>query len=83
MGEEPAAAIYFEGALYMDTLPLVPLYTHRFVSDIPHFSYSFEINEKVFVSVSPEEHEVLSKSGLRQNEIELYRDMQSERGRAV
>ena len=79
-GEDFSEAIYFEGAVYTDTMPLVPVFSHSLVSDIPHFRYSFSMDNKEFVPVSPGEREVLVKSGLKQNEIALTRDMQSQRG---
>jgi len=69
--------IYFEGAVFADSLPEVPVFTHRVRDAVPLFSHHFELKNKKFVDVTPEEDKILRQAGFRKDRIQLHREKQS------
>ncbi len=77
--EEYKEALYFEKALFTDSLPTLPVFQYRVRSPIPHFSYRFHLASKDFTDVTDDEDGVLRQAGFRQDSIFLYSEMQSAR----
>ncbi len=77
--EEYREALYFEKALFADSLPTLPVYHHRVRSPVPHFSYHFQLTDKQFTAVTDVEDAILREAGFRQGSILLHSEMQSAR----
>ena len=71
--------IYFQGAVYADSLPDVPLYTHRVAGEVPYFTTVFQLSDKVFAPVSEQEQAILEQAGFRRTEVVLHAGSQWER----
>lgn len=69
--------LYFEGAVFSDSLPRLPVFSHRVANPVPHFSHTFRISDEVFEPVNKEEAQILRESEFRQDRITLHTSMQS------
>ncbi len=59
----------FEGAVYDDIYPQIPMFSIQKPLEVPHFNYVFELRNKVFVSLSDREDELLRASGFDADSI--------------
>ncbi len=71
--------MYFDDAVYGDSIPEVPMFSKRKHLDIPFFSYRFELVHKEFMPVLEQEDTLLRKASFFKDEIQLYQAVQSSR----
>lgn len=71
--------LHFDGAVYADTMPQVPVYSARVVNDIPHFRTGFVLQDMEFEPVEEEAAAILEAAGFRQDSIRLHAGTQWER----
>ncbi len=76
---EYSESMYFEGALYTDSLPAVPVFNHLVRSTLPLFSHRFELLGKAFAPVTAAEDAILREAGFSQDSIILHRGRQRSR----
>jgi hypothetical protein len=74
--EDYIEVLSFEGAVYTDTLPELPLFGIQKELSIPHFNYEFHIGNTVFVSVSEREDAMLRDAGFFADSIMPYLGLQ-------
>ncbi len=63
--------LYFDGAVFSDTVPEIPVFSHRVRAEVPFFVHHFELQNKTYTAVSQYEDEILRKAGFRQDSIRL------------
>ncbi len=63
--------LYFDGAVFSDTVPEIPVFSHRVRAEVPYFVHHFELHNKTYTAVSQYEDEILRKAGFRQDSIRL------------
>ncbi len=73
-------SLYFEGAVYSDTLPHVPVVIHRTPVTIPHFTYEYALDEKAIVPVSAEESLILEEFGFELSDFRVISDSETTMG---
>lgn len=45
---EYLGVLYFDGAVFSDSLPRLPVFSHRMTNPVPHFSHTFRISDETF-----------------------------------
>ncbi len=68
--------LYFDNAVFADTLPRLPVFIHRAANPVPHFTHTFRIVDKTFVSVGEQADSILRASKFRKDSITLQTSMQ-------
>jgi hypothetical protein len=68
-------SLYFEDAVYSDSLPQIPVFIFRKRNEIPHFNISFSLAEKIYVPCTPDEIRLLQEVGFEHNEIITITDL--------
>ncbi len=71
--------LYFEGAVFADSMPGVPVWSMRMPDRVPHFRTDFELADAVFESANTAEQQVLEAAGFRQTEVRIHHGTQWER----
>jgi hypothetical protein len=71
--------LYFEGAVYADTMPAVPAWSVRVSNKVPHYRTEFRIIFAEFEPMGEEEQKILKASGFQQDSISLHAGTQWER----
>ena len=64
-------ALRFAGAIHSDSMPAIPLYVHRKVLSLPHFSYQFEMEEIEKELCTAQEAEILGQMGFNEPDFRL------------
>ncbi len=73
-------SLYFQGAIYSDSLPQVPLYSKQFLNQVPHFSYSFSLSDKEVTACSDSESVILEEAGFAAEDFKLVSLSENTRG---
>ena len=73
-------SLFFEGAVFTDTLPQIPVYIWRESNDVPHFVQKFSITNKTIGLCTPDEIKILEKSGFDSPEFIIKEDIEDTRG---
>ena len=63
--------LYFDQAIYTDSLPTIPYFLTGQSIHIPFFSWQFTLEDTLFMPVTQQEDEVLRKAGFRLDHISL------------
>ncbi|TVQ91536.1 MAG: hypothetical protein EA393_04560 [Bacteroidetes bacterium] len=74
------SALKFEGALYSDSIPQVPVYVHRIKNKVPHFSSKFSISSEKIGLCSSEEAALLESIGFSESDFVIHTDLETTRG---
>lgn len=73
-------SLFFEGALYTDSLPQLPVLVHRVSQEVPHFMYEFAISNEKIEPVSEEESMILEEAGFENPEFRVLSGSETTRG---
>ncbi len=68
--------LYFESAVFTDSMPTLPVYKLRIPNTVPHFSWHAGIADPEFGPVSPAEEAVLRAAGFREETPGLEHQIQ-------
>lgn len=71
--------LYFEGAVFADSMPGIPVWSVRIPDRVAHFRTDLELADAVFEPVSDAEQEILKAAGFRQTGIRIHHGTQWER----
>jgi hypothetical protein len=71
--------LYFEGAVFADSMPGIPVYSIRIPDRVPHFRTDIELMGAVFEPVGAAEQRVLEAAGFPHTEVRLQQGTQWER----
>lgn len=66
------AVLFFEGALFNDSLENIPFFVFQDNAEVPFFRQDFSLVSPVFEPVGADEQEILESSGFYQNQVLLY-----------
>lgn len=64
-------SLTFKGSIQEEDRPEIPVYSHKEPSRVPHFSHTFQLNEKVIIPCTPEEIRILENAGFSESDFSL------------
>lgn len=75
-------SLYFQGGIFSDSLPQVPVYIKRIPNRTPHFSFEFSLEHKTVVPCTPEEVEILKAADFSATRFMTYTDTETTGGKS-
>jgi hypothetical protein len=75
-------SLYFQGAVFSDSLPQVPVFVYRVRNDVPHFVNTFSFDEQSIIQCSPDEIRILEEAGFEPDDFIFSEDIEYSGGQA-
>jgi hypothetical protein len=71
--------LHFPGAVYADSFPAIPLFSHSLPDELPFYRHVFSVRNAVYAPLTSEELSVLKASGFGPTKIHLQQSTQETR----
>ncbi len=70
--EQADEALFFQGAVFNDSLSQVPFFIFQNQQELPFFRKDYSITSQEFIPVSPPEQRILEATGFKPQQVELH-----------
>jgi len=77
---ETQPSLYFENAIFSDSLPQIPVYVLRVPEEIPHFGYQFTVENIQYQDFIKEERQILENNQYNNKQLLYWDATQTTRG---